>query len=248
MKIAILTLVVGNDYRKAMEPGLQSKRDYASRHGYAFVQGDDSDWDRSRPISWSKLLFILKHLDNYDYIFWSDADVIILNQNLSLEMHIAPLLPVTKDLLWTHDACDHFNGGHMWIRGRSAWVRDFLTRVYAQTDLIYHIWWDNAALIRLYESNPKDAAMIETCRDHWLFNAYMFGKNNSAIGNVERMYQHGDFLIHFAGVYDMWNIYRMMKYMQRMKEMNNSPNLNMLDAWRKIPLMDKEAADKSLTY
>lgn len=65
-----------------------------------------------------------------------------------------------------------------------------------------NIWWDNAAMIALFESNPADKAMIETCREHWKFNAYVFGPNNSASDSSARLYKPGDFLIHFAGVYE----------------------------------------------
>ena len=67
-----------------MEPGLASKRAYAEKHGYDFITGGEDVWDRSRPIPWSKFNFIRKYIDAYDYIFWSDADAIILNTSLRL--------------------------------------------------------------------------------------------------------------------------------------------------------------------
>lgn len=245
-KIAILTFCVGGDYTRAMEPGLASKRAYAARHGYAFHYGGADVWDRTRPIPWSKFKFIEKYLDDYDYLFWSDADAIILDQDKLLETQVLPLLPANKDMLWTYDACNHYNNGHMLIRGRSAWMRDFLQRAYAQTDLMYHIWWDNAAMIRLFETQPTDNAKIETCRSHWLFNSYVFGSHDSADDSSTRLYKHGDFLIHFAGVYDMWNIYRMMKYAAVQHAHGAALNTALLDAWRRAPPANQVAADASL--
>jgi hypothetical protein len=211
-RIAILTFCVGADYKKAVEPGLQSKRDYAKKHGYECHIGGEDCWDRSRPIPWSKFNFIQKYLFEYDYLFISDADVIIMNPDLQLERHVLPLLPKDKDLLWTFDACRHFNNGHMLIRGRSAWAKDFFQRAYEQTELLYHIWWDNAAMIKLYETHAGDKAMIQTCQEHWLFNSYLFGPTDDAADTTVRLYKPGDFLIHLAGVYDPWNMYRFMKY------------------------------------
>jgi len=134
----------------------------------------------------------------------------------------------------------------MLIRGRSAWMRDYLQRAYAQTDLMYHIWWDNAAMIRLLETHPADNAKIETCRSHWLFNSYVFGPRDSADDAGTRLYKPGDFLIHFAGVYDMWNIYRMMLYAQRCSEKRIDMDTRILDMWRKSPPANKAAADASL--
>lgn len=237
--IAILTFCVGADYKRAMEPGLESKRQYAKKHGYDLHIGGEDVWDRTRPIPWSKIRFILKYLDEYDYIFMSDADVIIMNQEITLETLITRL-PPNKDILWTLDACEHYNNGNMLIRGKTPWVNDFFQRVYAQTELIHHIWWDNAGMIQVYNKNPDDAKHIETVKEHWLFNAYVFDKHNSAVSSG-RLYKPGDFLIHFAGVYDIWNIYRMMKYMSQ-----GTHDPIVLDDWRKHPPNDKTGADISL--
>jgi len=241
--IAILTFCVGADYTRAMEPALESKRMYAKRHGYTFLSGGDDVWDRSRPIPWSKFRFILKYIDDYDYLFWSDADAVITNPEILLETQVLPLLPDGKDMLWTLDVCGHYNNGHLLLRGRSAWVKDFLTRAYGQTDLLYHIWWDNAAMIRLFETNPSDAHKIETVRESWRFNAYAFGKNNSANDASCRLYTPGDFILHFAGVYEPWNIYRMTKYVLQGTPMDAA----LLDRWRANPPRTKEIADASLS-
>lgn len=247
MPIAIVTFCVGADYKRAMEPGLESKRQYAKRHGYDIHIGGEDVWDRTRPIPWSKLRFIQKYLDSYDYLFVSDADVVILDQTKRLEVLIHALLPKNKDILWTLDACNNYNNGNMFIRGKNTWVRDFFPRVYEQTDVIHHIWWDNAGMIRLFETNSDDASHIETTKSHWLINAYLFGPDNLANTTKSvRLYQQGDFLIHFAGVYDIWNIYRMMKYVLLQTSENKPIHVDILDKWRKSPPCDKQDANKSL--
>jgi hypothetical protein len=245
-RIAILTFCVGPDYKRAVDPGLQSKRDYAKRHGYTFLEGGEDVWDRSRPIPWSKYTFIKKYLDDYDYLFCSDADVLVTNPALRLEDQVLPLLPADKDLLWTEDACAHLNNGHMLVRGRSAWARDFFTRCYAQMDLMYHPWWDNAAMIRLYENHPTDRAKIETCREHWKFNSYLFGPTDEATSETARLYRPGDFLIHLAGVYDPWNMYRIMKYVQHCEKYGRPLDPKLLNQWRRESMFLKEGADASL--
>lgn len=241
MSIAILTFCVGADYKRAMEPGLESKRNYAKKHGYDLHIGGEDVWDRSRPIPWSKLKFIVQHIDNYDYLFVSDADVIILDPTQRLETFLHELLPPNKDLLWTLDACNHYNNGNMFLRGRNAWAKGFLERAYNQTELLHHIWWDNAGMIRLFEQ-PDDAKHIETTKSHWLFNAYVFG-----LGKQERLYKPGDFLIHFAGVYDIWNIYRMMKYVSERATHQQPVEFERLDVWRENPPLDRRGAEESLS-
>jgi hypothetical protein len=244
-KIAIITLCVGPDYTRAMEPLLESKRVYAKKHGYDFLIGDKDVWDRHRPAPWSKFNMIQKHLDDYDFLFWSDADAIIVNHDITLESIIA-LLPLHKDILWTTDACNNLNNGHMIIRGKSTWARDYFNRAYSQNDLVHHIWWDNAAMIRLYQNNPLDYAKIETCTDHWLFNAYVFGPRETASEPLIRLYKRGDFLVHFAGVYDPLNIYRMAKYLQMCAEAQKDHDPHLLDRWRMNAPLNKQDADISL--
>jgi hypothetical protein len=194
----ILTLAIGKDFCQALEPALASKRAYASRHGYTYIQAGEEFWDRERPIPWSKVDFVLKTLSEYadgELFFLSDADVMITNPALRLEDHVLPLMPADKDLLMTIDACGHLNSGNMLMRN-SAWLRDWWRRVGEQTDLLYHIWWENSAMIRLLETVPSDLAKTQTTAEHWRFNAYLRGIPG------ERLWTPDCLLVHFAGVYD----------------------------------------------
>lgn len=194
----ILTLAIGADYKKNLEKALASKKTYAERHGYTYIQGDEGDWDRERPISWSKVPFLLKHLKSIPegaLVWLSDADVYITNQSLKLEEHVVPLLPSHKQMLMTFDSCGHVNAGNILMRN-TAWTRDFWARVYQQTDVLYHIWWENAGILKLMEANESDRNQIEITNDCRRFNAYLMGLPNAPL------WTPGDFLVHFAGVYD----------------------------------------------
>jgi hypothetical protein len=194
----ITTLVVGADYKKRLAKCLESKREYAAKHGYKYIQGDEKSWDRTRPISWSKVPFLLNlcaGLPDGTLIFQSDADVLITNQNLRLEEHVASLLPKGKDILIAMDAYGTLNAGNILVRN-TPWLRDFLKRVYMQTDFTYHIWWEQAAIIHLLETVASDAEMVEVTMEHKRFNAFLRGKPD------QPLWEPGDFLVHFAGVAD----------------------------------------------
>ena len=194
----ILTLAIGKDFCQALAPALDSKRAYAAKHGYTYIQAGEEFWNRDRPIPWSKVEFVLKTLAGHpdgELFFLSDADVMITNPALRLEDHVIPLLPAHKDLLMTIDACGHLNSGNMLMRN-SPWLRDWWRRVGEQTDLLYHIWWENAAMIRLLETVPSDLAKTETTAEHWRFNAYLRGLPG------QRLWTPDCLLVHFAGVYD----------------------------------------------
>ena len=203
--VIIATLAIGADFKKALEPALRSKREYAARHGYRYVQGGEEHWNREKPIPWSKIDFVLgllAELPEGELVFLSDADVMITNPYLTLEEQVMPLLPDGKDLLMTIDSCGHLNSGNMLMRN-GPWLRDWWRRVGLQTDLTYHIWWENAAMIRLLETVPGDLAKTQTTADHVRFNAYLRGLPGQPLWEV------GSFLVHFAGVYDLATMERL---------------------------------------
>jgi len=203
----LLTLAIGEDFRKSLKKALDSKKTYCDKHGYEYMLGGEEFWDRERPIPWSKIPFLLdvmkKSVDG-ELIFMSDADVYITNIDTKIEETIAPLLPDGKDLLMTIDSCGHINDGNILIRN-TAWSRDFWSRVYDQTDLMYHPWWENAAVIKLLELNRSDFVKTEITNQCRLFNAYIQGLPNAPL------WQPGDFLVHFAGIYD---VNKMNKYIE----------------------------------
>jgi hypothetical protein len=196
--LTILTFAVGPDYKRNLSKCLESKVLYANIHGYTYIQGGDSFWDRSRPISWSKVPFLLdtcSKLKDGSLIWMSDADVLITNMTLKLEEHVLPLLPPNKDILMTFDSCGTVNAGNIIVRN-TPWLRDFLKRAYTQTQFLYHIWWEQAAFLHLFETNENDRIKLEVTKEHKRFNAYLRGNPN------EPLWIPGDFLVHFAGVGD----------------------------------------------
>jgi len=195
MTVTILTLAIGVDFKKGLEKALESKRMYAAKHGYTYIEGGEEFWDRERPIPWSKVPFLLdtfSKLPEGALVWLSDADVYITNMEKRVEDQM--ILPEGKDMLMSIDACGHLNSGNLLLRN-TAWTRDYWRRVGEQTDLLYHIWWENAAMIKLLETVPDDLAHTEITNKHKNFNAYLRGVPG------EPLWEPGDFLVHFAGVY-----------------------------------------------
>lgn len=208
--ITVLTLAIGADFKRELAAALDSKRAWCERQGYQYIEGGEQYWDRERPIPWSKVAFVLDvlgRLPEGELVFLSDADVYITNPDVRLEDAAVPLLPTEKDLLMTLDACGNVNSGNMLMRN-TAWLRDWWRRVGEQRDLTYHIWWENAAMIRLLGTVEEDMAKTVITREHWRFNAYLRGQAG------ERLWQPGDLLVHFAGVYDLASMRRLIGEIQ----------------------------------
>ncbi|MCB1112451.1 MAG: class I SAM-dependent methyltransferase [Chlamydiales bacterium] len=106
-RIAILTAVISKDqadksqsyksynYADIVKFGTCSKEAYAKKNGYDYIIAteklDDCYGIRSlRPLecAWSKLGLIARYLDQYDWVFWSDADSVFLNFDKRLEEYI----------------------------------------------------------------------------------------------------------------------------------------------------------------
>lgn len=208
--ITVLTLAIGEDFRKSLAACLASKEEWCARHGYRWRLGGEQFWDRSRPIPWSKVAFVLAELAALPegaLVFLSDADVLITNPAVGLEQAALPLLPEGKDLLMTIDSCGHLNSGNMLMRN-TEWLRDWWRRVGEQRDLTYHIWWENAAMIKLLETVPTDLAHTAITAEHWRFNAYLQGLAG------QRLWEPGCLLVHFAGVYDLKVMERLVREIQ----------------------------------
>jgi mannan polymerase II complex MNN10 subunit len=235
-KYAIVTMAIGADYIKAMEPGFASKRDYAERWGYDFVLGGEEFWIRDRPIPWSKIPFFLSLLDKYDFIWFSDADSMITNEEIKLEDLVSTCFSnKNREAVWWRDGCGNVNSGQILARGSSSIVRKWLEETAKQTDLLYHGWWENAGMIRVWENDASIREGIDLRTDYRMINAYLFPTEG------RESWQLGDFCLHFAGVYESGNIHRYMKYIRRCINLNEPISMQLIINWLRSPPSLKEA-------
>lgn len=72
-------------------------------------------------------------------------------------------------------------------------------------------------MIRELESNKEDQEKIQISKDHKRMNAYIMGLPG------EQLWQPGDFLVHFAGVYKL----EKMKFLIQEIEGGKVPRLDM---------------------
>jgi len=87
LKIGMCFLAIGTDYKRITRESRKNKILYCEKHGYDFID-DESIYDDSRPIPWSKIPLLLKYLDKYDYLIWVDADILIMTPEIPIEYFI----------------------------------------------------------------------------------------------------------------------------------------------------------------
>ena len=64
-----------------------NKQKYCDKHGYTFLSYTESLNEYCHP-AWSKILYLIKHLRDFDWLVWTDADTYIINSDIKLESFI----------------------------------------------------------------------------------------------------------------------------------------------------------------
>eukprot|EP00164_Ancoracysta_twista_P013370 GFYU01021317.1.p1 GENE.GFYU01021317.1~~GFYU01021317.1.p1 ORF type:complete len:408 (+),score=136.10 GFYU01021317.1:165-1226(+) len=138
-------------YQKLGEITEGNKRRYAEKHGYQFVAVEKAWIDTKRPTAFAKVKIIADKCaaSEFDYVFWSDADAIIVNHNIKLESIIKPEadITLTKDFLSLHTG--------VFIVKCSQWSIGFLNRVYGQVQFDQDRAWEQGAIVHLYNKEPE---------------------------------------------------------------------------------------------
>ena len=162
MKIAVCSFVIGDKYKDIVKYGIQTRINYCRKHGYDYID-DESVYDPSREIEWSKILIIQKYLARYDFLVWVDADTFIMNNEIRLEDLLDRLLG-SADLMYV--------AAHGWVNNGVFFVRNtplmhaYFKEVYNHTgeicreqgamDLLYRINWENCQSKIVIVRNQKE--------------------------------------------------------------------------------------------
>lgn len=198
--IGMLTVISKGEYFERYKEALFIKKDYCKHNNYNFIiriLNECSGWD--------KLLILRKEIEKYDYIFCSDADVVITNRDIRIEDIIHKYYNDNNIFYITEDYNSINSGNIIWrncsetinfldkiIKIGNDNIRYTLNKpyrcigVYEQPSIIYIInkeyeyYKDKIKIIPQYEMNS--------------YLPFVSQKKD------ERSYfKYGDFLIHFAG-------------------------------------------------
>ena len=209
MNIGLVTFAKPKNYASRVRPGVLSKKAYCTHQGYPLLKDVQDVFDATRPPSWSKILLLLKHMDKnrFDWLFWTDGDTLIKNQDKKLEDLLAETgIKDNQDFVFTRDPRGTINLGNFFVRVTDS-AKDFLNRLYKMDRFIDHPWFEQGALIWMYQRNQY-GIMAKSHIEHrpWKFNAcpVEIHTKYSAAKRVPEIavYRTGDFLIHFAGAKD----------------------------------------------
>jgi len=225
----------------AREVTFPNFRRYADRQGYRFFDAS-ALIDPTRPPAWSKILAVQNLLKlrskegerACDWVFWLDADILIMNSTIRLES----LLPGSStgiDLVVTHDRKFTANSG-AWMVRNSEWSLRFLDEWWDMKGWVRRpglsLSGDNAAFGHVidgrlfrYDSGGEHGgnskiAMPGRCN----FNSFgvfmtrsnleMIQKDGSYEGQEwyrsDKFYHWGDFIVHASGIDQKAAVLKMM--------------------------------------
>ena len=199
-RVAKCTIVFGAT-NPVYERALLTHTAHNERHGYLMYVLRQTILDDV----WTKPAFILSLLldelakpedQRLEWLFWVDADTILLNPYIPIEIFLPPEEWEDVNLLISHDY-NGVNNGVFPIRVQP-WSAELLSAVVAfrhyrpEDDLTFR---DQSAMSQLLDE-PRFRAHTVVVPQRW-FNAYQ-GENNETLAPFQ--VRRGDFLVHFAGV------------------------------------------------
>jgi mannan polymerase II complex MNN10 subunit len=239
MRIAIVTLFTEEiaDYG---EIGASNKQAYARRHGYdCFVYRERLD--RSRHPAWSKLDAIKRHLPNYDWVFWTDADSLVMNGKRTLESIIVG--HEDKDMILTWEVGESSVNTGEWLVRNTAWSAAALSAIGDIACSNRHPrWFEQGALV----------AWLGVDTSRWSHLAVLHPRVMNATPRVTLQdsmpkpiwisrFRHGDFIIHFwplarqqKAILDMMVLYDALSKRRLFRFALRASRFFAWFAWRKL--------------
>ena len=205
-KIAIITCLLGNDYKDKVFYGTLSKSAYAKINNYSLILGEEDDYDKisakNKKCGWLKVYKLLEHYYDYDYIFISDADVCMMNFSIKLEDIIKEHFEKRTLMLITRDH-NNLNSGNLLIKGRDpkmyGYILQWLKMLPNTANYNYVGYQEQPSLIHMI-LNTEFGKYTKVIDQH-IINSYT--DDTCHIGSAK--YKEGDLLTHYAG-YDIYGI------------------------------------------
>lgn len=187
MKIGVVTFAIGDDYKSAVFSFRKSLVMYCEKHSYPLHTETDV-FDGEREPLWYKIKMLQRYLDDYDYVVWIDADLMIMRHEVPLSYFIMNYMN-DKDLMISEDHGNQYNTGVMFLK-KSDWNRKLLNVIYNLPEIAgrFH---EQGVLTELYN---RDVLKI---REH----TRLIPESCCRLFNpTPSVYRWGDFLVHFMGV------------------------------------------------
>lgn len=160
MKRAIVTYAAGA-HEGLLEVARPTYEDFARRHGYDFVVGQQLT---DMPPAWNKIPLLLYALQRYEEVVWFDCDLVVVNP---LE-DFPPMSPDPGRQVFHHALVRHFEDNSE-VPNSGVWrvTTECISLLQKMQELEVfrnHGWWEQAALLTLmgYTVPPEGTHFPDT--------------------------------------------------------------------------------------
>lgn len=158
----VVSVMIGSKFSQFFHKIVNNKYKYCQVMNYTCYIFKNIIINESRPLAWQKVHAIDKVMRNgCNTLFWIDGDAIIMDYK--------EIPKTTKDIALTRD----FNGintGIMVIKNNN-WTDNFFHRVANTTTYNFHPWWEQAAIIKYFETELITRQHIEFINQQY-YNSY----------------------------------------------------------------------------
>lgn len=215
MNVAFVSVCFGDLYTKEY-------KDYVYPTVNEYCQKYDIDFhlyekklDDNRAPQWSKILAVRNHLNEYDWIVWIDADIMIMNHTIDIRDYINQNYKfiITK---FEKPKLYDLNTGLFFIKGKSEWSGNFLKEVYFGDNVFVNnptkLYHEQSSMGRYIENHDvENEILIRDSTIHKTWPMFMPDTEDFLLhpndGGVQtwiercksRYFQKGDFACHVLG-------------------------------------------------
>jgi hypothetical protein len=184
-----------------------SKEEYCKVHGYDFYL-KDKDFDYSKRINYERIDIFLEKINEYDWIWYLDADCMIMNHTIKLEN----LIDNNYDIIMSSNPLNkkivEINNGSVLMK-RSDWSINFLNHISSLEQYYSHPWVSQQAII-----DYINITNVEEAKKHIKIVHPRFFNSFYHEWYPQENFKIGDFVLHAAG---SSNDYR-IKLLNEMKD------------------------------
>lgn len=172
---------------------------YCEANNYSYLITDE--FDRSRAASWGKIDLARKHLQDFDYLWTFDSDLMIMNQNIKLES----IIDHDHDVFFTcyyHDI-NHLNTGSIIYRN-TPWTQNFLKEIWEDQEFVAarpNCFFEQSGIVKWYKNHPEEQNHFKFLPVRSINAHYHLGMENLNIN-----YEKGDLAVHLAGTDNFYRI------------------------------------------
>ncbi|GBB83432.1 hypothetical protein RclHR1_10160001 [Rhizophagus clarus] len=226
--IAVVTssfLYKDNCMMEAAPLSAKNKREYAERHGYAFVARSTEyaqQYYRKRSPVWGKVDAVEKILAYYEWIIWLDMDAFFTNRSYtikqlfeSLEKRVGGKKELEKmDFIVARPKGDNMINAGVFLMRNSDWTRDFLRNCvqsfYARA-----------------KSGMREQQAMRDCINtpKWTPNVLLLYRDDHTMNTFPDRFVRGDFIIHYAPELGC-PADPVLKGLSKLKMLEEDPNFN----------------------